>query len=756
PVAFCLDEQNRVYIAETFRQSHGVEDNRSHGYWLLDDLAANHVDDRIAKYEKWTSKRPLSYFNEKEDRVKLIEDTDGDGVADKSSLFAEGFNGVLDGTGAGLLALDGDVFYTSIPSLWRLRDTDGDGVAERRDSLHYGFGVRDALRGHDLHGLALGPDGRVYFSIGDRGFNVKTPGGRHLIDPLDAGRGAVFSCWPDGSDLKVVHWGLRNPQELAFDKWGNLFTVDNNSDAGDQARLVQIVQDADSGWDMAYQTMEGDYQRGPWNAEKLWHPKFEGQAAWVLPPVAWITSGPSGFTYNPGVGLRGEYDHHFFICDFRANTGTSGIWAFSIEPDGAGFKMVNEHPFFWHVVATDVDFGYDGKMYVADWVSGWTGTDGGRLYTLSDPRAGDDAAVAQTKSLFAEGFERRSLDELVDLMKHPDMRVRNRAHFAIAGRGADSIATFANIVQTTGHELQRLHAVWGLGMVARHDRSALNTVQKLLDHGDPSVRAQAAKILGDYQHGPAAMVLTQVLLDDDASVRMHAALALAQLGGGDVGHVVTMLRANNDQDPLLRHAGAMALAAADADRVFGLATHKSPAVRMGALLAMRKTGDKRIAAFLEDEDPRLVTEAARAINDMPIAGAMQALAAKITDYTAADAPTPEPSQSETENQPLIRRVINANLRMGGPLHAKALAEFIATPSKAETMRAEAIDALADFANPSPRDRVMGVYRPLVPRDRGSVVEAAGPVVANLLETASGNILARSLNLASELDISIQD
>ncbi|MEM7391101.1 MAG: hypothetical protein AAF492_02035, partial [Verrucomicrobiota bacterium] len=56
PVSICLDEKNRVYVAETYRFEHGVGDNRKHGYWLLDDLAAMTVEDRLAYYKKWTEK----------------------------------------------------------------------------------------------------------------------------------------------------------------------------------------------------------------------------------------------------------------------------------------------------------------------------------------------------------------------------------------------------------------------------------------------------------------------------------------------------------------------------------------------------------------------------------------------------------------------------------------------------------------------------------------------------------------------------
>ena len=235
PVAFCIDEAGRFYFAESDRQERGIEDNRSSSWWLLDDIASQTVPDRLAMYEKWASKREggMAYYSKYADRIARLADADGDGIFEQRTAFAGPFNEPLDGSGAGLLALDGDIFYTNIPNLWRMRDVDGDGVAEFKLKDSTGYGVRVALRGHDMHGLTLGYDGKIYWSIGDRGYHVTTSDGALLHDPR---AGAVFRMNPDGSELELYYTGLRNPQELAFDNYGNLFTGDNNSDGGDKAR----------------------------------------------------------------------------------------------------------------------------------------------------------------------------------------------------------------------------------------------------------------------------------------------------------------------------------------------------------------------------------------------------------------------------------------------------------------------------------------------------------------------------------------
>ena len=246
-VAIKRDFQGRMFVCETYRQDNGVEDNRAHENWMDDELAAETIADRVRYIRKYIPDADKRY-TAGDDRIRLLQDTNGDGVADRSQVFADHFNRIDMGTGAGVLSYRDQVYYSCIPDLFTLTDADKDGVADNRQSLHTGFGVHFAFRGHDMHGLIIGHDGRLYFSIGDRGYNVSP-----AIRDLDSG--AVFRCELDGSNLEVIATGMRNPQELAFDDDGNLFTGDNNSDSGDKARFMEVVYGGDSGWRMYYQYM---------------------------------------------------------------------------------------------------------------------------------------------------------------------------------------------------------------------------------------------------------------------------------------------------------------------------------------------------------------------------------------------------------------------------------------------------------------------------------------------------------------------
>jgi quinoprotein glucose dehydrogenase len=240
PVAFTVLPDGSLFVCESERQDRGVEDNRYSPYWLLDDLACTSIEQRLAIYEKWKDKKEggMAWFSKYADRVRRLRDTDGDGKADQSTNFSGDLREPLDGTAAGALQVGDALWVTCIPNVWRFIDRDGDGVAEVREKLFTGFGVKTSLRGHDMHGLVQGPDGRIYWSIGDRGYNVKTKEGKVLAA---SNTGAVFRCEPDGSNLEVFYEGLRNPQEIAFNDAGDLFTVDNNSDGGDKARVLSLI-----------------------------------------------------------------------------------------------------------------------------------------------------------------------------------------------------------------------------------------------------------------------------------------------------------------------------------------------------------------------------------------------------------------------------------------------------------------------------------------------------------------------------------
>jgi len=711
PVAFDVDAFGRVWISACPRSTQGVSDNRSKAYWLPDELAAQTVEDRIAYIEKWAADDqgdPLDWYTEVSDPLVLLEDTDGDGQYETSRTLAE-YNEIERGCAAGIEVVGEDIYYANIPELIHMRDDDRDGNIDSSEVVEDGFGVKTSLFGHDMHGFAWGPDGKLYWSIGDRGFNITTREGRHLVPPMDVGRGAVFRMNPDGSDIELFATGVRNPQELAFDNYGNLFTGDNNGDGGDRGRLVYIAEGGETGWSMTFQTQDSPYVRGPWIEERLWELQHPNQAAWILPPVAYIANGPAGFAHYPGLGLPERYADHFFLADYRFVALGSLIWSFSVEPKGASFEIADVHEFATSIAAPDIDFGYDGTFYAMNFQ--YFPPQSQEMMRLQREDGAVAPGAAEGAALFREGFSHRSDDELVSLLSNIDQRARQRAQFELAKRGV--ITPLARLAEDADAELlPRLHAVWGLGQQGRDALAAAGwTNLRWAAEAPLEVRAQLAKIAGETGAVEWAPDLRDMLSNAAPRVRYHAAISLGKLRDAEaVPLLIEGLRSNADADVFLRHAFVFALAAfGDAEIALRHADDTSRSVRLGALLILRRLEDARIADFLSDTDPYLVVEAARAIYDLPLDNAMDELGA-----LAITLPL-DMGDDEGNTFALHRRVIGANLRLGSEAGANRLAAHASNPANPERMRRIALDALANYTAPQPRDLANSYWRPLPER-----------------------------------------
>ena len=746
PVAMFIDRLSRVFVCESFRQGKGVTDNRGHDQtWLHADLAAQTVEDRIAYHHKLLGEK-AEEFTAHDDRIRLLIDTNGDHVADKTTIFADMFNRLEEGTGAGVLEHNGDVFFSCIPKLWRLRDNDNDGVAEEREALYDGFGVRVAFRGHDMHGLIIGPDGRLYWSIGDRGYNVKTATG-NFVDPES---GAVFRCELDGSNLELFATGLRNPQELAFDDWGNLFTGDNNSDSGDKARWVNVLEGGDTGWRMMYQYIS---DRGPFNREKIWHPYSAETPAYIVPPIDNIADGPSGLTYYPGTGLSDEFKNCFLLVDFRGGPSNSGIRLVKVKPKGAFWEIDRNEQLIWNILATDADFGPDGALWVCDWVDGWVGEGKGRIYRFFNPTTRDQPVVEQVEQILKTGFRELPSEQLVNMLGHPDRRVRAGAQLELAADvRSDELQKVA--ADAGAEPFARLHATWGLAHVARvHSDQRVRiaaALAGLLADRDPHIRAAALQGLaeagaaaGSGSNNPIKRYENQIvkLLDDDQPrVRYFAAQACGKLQLPSCFEpVCKMISDNADSDPALRHAGIMALRGMpDATGLVELSKHASRSVRLSAVVALRKRQDPRVSVFLNDADVGVQLEAARAVHDVPeLHGGLSALAALTRQANIPD--------------PLLHRALNANYRLGEQANAQAIAAVAADAARSEAMRREALEMLQSWAKPGNLDRVMNRHLPLPDRDEAPARSALAASLGGALD-GSEKLRTSALRAAADLGI----
>jgi quinoprotein glucose dehydrogenase len=758
PTALTFDEQGSMIVSETHRFRYGVVDDRDNLFWYLDDLQSQEPGDRLKMHQKWDSKVSLKSLTEKSELVRKLTDKDGDGIFETSTPFAEGFNEVTDGTAAGVFAFEGTTYFACIPKIYMLRDENGDGIADDKKVLQDGFGIRVSLSGHDLNGFTLGPDGRIYGTCGDRGLSFTTKEGKKYHYPDE---GVAFRFDPDGSNFEIFYTGLRNPKEIAFDAFGNPFSVDNNSDQGDAARVVYLVEGGDSGWQMENQTMHTFHRQiglevhppSRWMDEKMWELRNDSQPAYILPPAAHLTSGPSGLTYNPGVGFLESEKNHFLICDYRGSGSNSGIWSFEMSPKGAGMEMTDSRKFLWGIGATDVEYSFDGKVFVTDFITGWSSSEKGRVLALDAGaktyRAADAADAAK---LIKTGFAKLTPAELGKLLKHPDNRVRLRAEIALT-RIPGGIQALATATQSAD-QIERIHGVWGLGILARRGpvpspktdgftdlpdvtvrKIAAQNLLPLLKHDDAETRVQALRAIADSTLLGDEMPLGALLKDPSLRVRFQAAITIGKLGTvSQFGPICDLLRDNNNADLFIRHAGIYALekmAQKGAD-ISMLKLDESPAVRLATVVALRRLHSDLVSQFVTDTDPAVSDEAVRAIYDNTLEEE-RPVAAALLDDLGARKWTPF----------MLRRLVYNSFRIGDAKNLQRVLNVATDADLPQEVREEALRLISLWSEPPVADQLTGHYRPLPPRKLADIQPTLNAALPSLLKQ-EGFVLTAAL------------
>lgn len=770
PVAISHDPQGRIYATEANRRRTVDLDTRGMGGleplpWPLVDHSLQSVQQRREVIREYLApdspyNNPwLKDYNEdgkknwmdllsKTERVNLLEDTDGNGTADKATVFAEGFNTEVTGTAGGVLWHNEKVYFTAIPDLWLLEDLDHDGVAEQREALVTGHGVHMSWGGHDLHGLTVGPDGRIYWSIGDKGINITSKEGRQFKYP---NQGLVMRSEPDGSNFEVFAHGLRNCQELSFDDYGNLFCVDNDGDfKGERERLLYVTRDSDTGWRINWQftstnewaKSQGLPEYNPWMEERLHVPHFEGQAAYITPTLLNYSDGPAGFMRNPGTALSESYKDYYFLTQFPGQK----ITAFQLQPRGAAFEMVNEHTFQKGFMAVGLSFGPEGALYVADWGGNWAPTEEGGIVKL-DVKADEKHPLRkQTKKLIQAGMKDRSVDALVDLLGYPDQRIRLAAQFELVERSQEEALVQTALDKSEG-PLARTHSIWGIGQLARMEKLSLQVdIPTLLADANHQIRIQTCRLIAEAPglFDSFDIALHDLLEDAELSVTFHAAQALGSVGkANSIEPLFQLLASEVGSDPFIRHGAVTGLSGiGDEETILTAKDHESNSVRMGAVLALRRLKSAHAQAFLQDSDVTIVLEAARAIHDdFSIPDAMPALANLLNN-------TPH-----TSNEALMRRLLNANLRLGKPENAAAVLVYYLSGTGNNEMQKEAEDILLSWIHPPVLDRVERRYRVLPERDPAIITDLLNDQLANLLGSNSKSERS-ALKLLRHYDIAL--
>ncbi|QTN31079.1 c-type cytochrome [Akkermansiaceae bacterium] len=264
-----------------------------------------------------------------DDKVIILEDTTGDGKADKSTVFADG---MLMPTG--LLPADGGVYVAQSTDLLHFEDTDGDGKADVKTRELSGFGTEDTH--HNLHTLRRGPDGRIWMnqSIYTRS-DVETP---HGIVRLKSG--GIFRFDPRKMELKPTYFGFWNAWGHQFDKYGQSFLTDGAGGTGINWGMPGATYEAFAG---AKKALGGVSPGG--------HPKF------------------CGLEIIESAHFPADWQGNMITCDFRAHR----VVRFSITDEGAGYvtQRLGDllHTDSANFRPIDVKIGPDGALYIADWAN---------------------------------------------------------------------------------------------------------------------------------------------------------------------------------------------------------------------------------------------------------------------------------------------------------------------------------------------------------------------------------------------------
>ena len=337
-VGISIDDNGKAYLTVSKRRKQSSLDIRHHQDLVKQDLSFQTVEERRKYYKtKLTGKSWIPDRNNdgvkdwkdltvQKDAVYQVSDQNNDGTADQVKTLGE-YHSEVTGIAAGVLAVEGDVYVAAEPDFLRYFDEDNDGFPEKEQLVATGFQVHMGQGGHNLSGVAVGPDGRIYWSLGDKGHYVKTTEGKTFHMPNS---GAIFRCELDGTKVDRYSSGERNAQELAFDSFGNLFSMDNDGDyPGEKERALYITEGSEHGWRLNWQWLrKQDFTKisgispyNPWMEEKLFLPNRDDFAAYITPTIGNFGPGPCGFTNNPGSALSKDLADCFFMTTAEPDKG---------------------------------------------------------------------------------------------------------------------------------------------------------------------------------------------------------------------------------------------------------------------------------------------------------------------------------------------------------------------------------------------------------------------------------------------------
>jgi putative membrane-bound dehydrogenase-like protein len=462
------------------------------------------------------------------DRILVLEDTDGDGICDRSTVFYQGRD--ID-SAHGVCVLGERVIISCGDSVFSLYDRNGDLKADPGSKEFLFTGISGVQHDHGIHAVVFGPDGRLYFNFGNSGKQLKDRHGQPIVDKAgneinDSRRpyqeGMVFRCNPDGTAVETLGWNFRNNWEVCVDSFGTMWQSDNDDDGNRGVRINYVMEFGNygykdeltgAGWQTPRTNLEPDIP------SRHWHQNDPG----VVPNLLQTGAGsPTGICVYEGDLLPEVFRNQIIHCDAGPNV----VRCYPVKASGAGYTadLVNilEGTRDKWFRPSDVCVAPDGSLIIADWYDPGVGghrqgdVDRGRIFRVAPP--GKKYVVPKVDLSTAEGA--------LSALKSPNHATRYLGWRILHELGEKAEPLLVQTFRDDPNPRFRARALW---LLSRLPSKGLQYVAEGLK--DPSVDVRCTAIRAARQHGPDT-VLTKLTLprpaDTPARLRREILLALRE------------------------------------------------------------------------------------------------------------------------------------------------------------------------------------------------------------------------------------
>ncbi len=468
-------------------------------------------------------RNPYNPVREAGDRILVMEDTDGDGKADKKTVF---YQGTDINSPHGVCVLGNRVIVSAGERVIALIDNDGDLKVDETEVLFTGIGGVE--HDHGIHAFVPGPDGKLYFTFGNEGHQLKDPDGNPVIDKAGNEvtdqkkpyqQGMVFRCDPDGSNVETLAWNFRNNWEPCVDSFGTVWQSDNDDDGNRATRINYVMTYGNFGY--------RDEQTGAtWKEPRTgmheivslrhWHLNDPG----VVPNVLQTGAGsPTGIMKYEGTLLPQQYRNQLLHCD----PGPNSVRTYQLLDYGAGYRanllntMTGSRDQWFRPI--DVCAAPDGSLIVADWYDPGVGghrmgdTQRGRLFRIT-PTGMDGYKVSPPDFSTVPGA--------VEALRSPNVSTRFLAGQALREMGEPAEEALLELFKSSSRQELRARALWILMSFNEEEYARLAANDENED-----IRIVGVRILRQTLEKPSESPLLQKLADDpSAKVRREVALTL--------------------------------------------------------------------------------------------------------------------------------------------------------------------------------------------------------------------------------------